>query len=134
MKFEFADQQYEIEFERQHKQRTLKKGEMGVNKDGILVTEGEIPCTFPHTTARIVYIPPEVPGVVSAGKVVFRTWTVGGHHRDNFTREDGRINALRGICKGRSLNREFKEAIWNAYFSRFTPVIEVELEDNNEPV
>lgn len=46
---------------------------------------------------------------------LFRTATVGCHHHESYSPEQGRLNALRAVS--RTLDKAFKRQLWESYLS-----------------
>lgn len=104
MKFEHNGRSYFVEFERQHKQ---------IKQIDDLGKEREHTSTFPYTTVRLIEV---VPG--AKDKMIYRSATVGCWHKEGygFTKETGRLRALRDVC--RTLSKEMKVKLWEAYHTR----------------
>lgn len=105
MRFTFEGQTFTLEFQRSYREIFARDKAGTPDPLRILHTKSR----YPYTTAIVWKEGEGVP---------YRTYTVGCSHRDNFTREEGRKNALKMICKGNSLPKAFKSALWDAYFSR----------------
>jgi hypothetical protein len=102
MRFTFDGSDYAIEFSRYYREILRYVG--GKRKT--------VQTRYPYTTVNLVRFLPE------GGVVVHRTYTVGCHHTDAFSLEEGRKSALRMMTKGNSLGTAFKQAIWSAYLTR----------------
>lgn len=112
MKFEYEGTSYLIEFERQSK-----------------VPESSLwGITRRYTTARVF----KVTGPGKTDKQVLREYTVGCSHRDQFNYEEGRKYALtlalydaptmndgEPVYGFNRLSKEFRTAVWAAYFNRY---------------
>ena len=110
MKFTYEGQQYLIEFCRER--YNLRKFDKGNDYPFQLVIKSK----HPYTTVNIMLME-EPRSATSKGKVsVYRSATVGCYHKDRYTHEQGRITALREV--GRTLPKEFKGAMWDAYRNR----------------
>lgn len=117
IKFECDGVKYELEFV-----RYFGKVRVGVNaKTG---TEIWAPRSDKPFTTAIVWKEGE--------PLPFRSYTVGCHKSDHFTKEDGRMAALRmltsgkvekgkGELRGDQWEYRFREALWQAYLHRPRP-------------
>lgn len=120
MRFTVDGVTYAIEFSRSFRTVHLPYRVKGLKKSKTAVKVVQ-KSFYPYTTVNILPVDLNTgkPVVDPEGQpVIHRTWTVGCSHRDNFSPEEGRMNALRGVTRGNSLSREFKRAVWNAYWSR----------------
>jgi hypothetical protein len=118
MKFEYDGVSYLIEFERTTKDRPAHLAyRVGLVK--------RVPKAV-QTTARIL----KVTGPLKTDRELFREYTVGHHFRDKFSLEGGRKAALtmalydaptKGGGKalmGKTLSKDFRTVVWNAYHNR----------------
>jgi len=135
MRFTVGPKTFVIEFERSF--RTIRKHvlDQEINQETGEITEvervEEVPTRYPYTTCTIRE-------VVEGPKIfwpVFRTFTVGAHHKEKAaSHESGRKAALRLalwdepfvlasdgktlVRNPRLLSREFKTAAWTAFHAR----------------
>lgn len=110
MKFEFEGLSYAIEFKRENR----------------VPSGSNVAVPRPYTTARIVRL-----GEDKADRTIVREYTVGWNPHDRFSYEAGRKIALTRAMfdaptksggeplMGTTLSREFRTAVWEAYFGRF---------------
>lgn len=105
MKFVVDGDTYELDFQRSYKQIPIER-----QPDGVIVYQKS---KYPYTTCTILR------HHASSGKVsVYRSCTVGAYHKDKFTLEAGRMNALKLLSKGNSLTKHFKAQMWKTYLNR----------------
>lgn len=123
MRFKFNGADYQLEFQREFK--PVRVGFDEVNQVDLMG-----PSKWPYTTANLFITEPgTLPGKL------LRTYTVGAHHTEQFSYEEGRLNALRQLSKTNSLSKELKKAMWDAYLYRPRPVSKPKekVEDSAEP-
>lgn len=101
MEFRYKDKVFQIDFERQYREGVKTR--------------------YPYTTATVnEIIGPQRTRVV-------RTYSVGCHHTDRFSFEEGRKAALkmalfddpRAPKNSMALDKEFKRVCWDSYFKRW---------------
>jgi hypothetical protein len=120
MRFRLDDSEFRIVFKREHKDVTYLKQK--VDEDGRpifdifanpLFEKVQAKSKFPSTTVTIFRDRDNaIPGEV------FRTATVACHHRESYSPEQGRLNALRLVSK--TLDKEFKTLLWETYMGEKT--------------
>lgn len=119
MKFTYAGKDYLIEFSRDYRVRDLIRHEESVDPTTgeVIVTKTvvKLKSTYPYTTAMIVEVDSTKP---RKEWKVYRSFTVGCAHFDKFRVEDGRLRALRALCKGNSMTKTFKKELWKTYLNR----------------
>lgn len=131
MKFEVNGEFYTLEF-----QRYFKPVRLGVDEAGNDITGDS---TYPYTSVYLWKGLEPIP---------FRSYTVGCSHVDQFSREDGRRNALRMLSKGKDqievngelvenpngLTKAVKAAMWATYLQRPRPKSKPAPVVSSEPV
>ena len=102
MKFEHEGATYFLDFQRDYKQVEVGN------------TAGEVVRTASHypSTTVILWKQRENP----LAPELYRTATVGCWHKDTFTLEKGRLNAMR--LMSRTLSKEMKRKMWASYMNR----------------
>ena len=101
MRFTFNGEQYALEFKRIPREFTDPR-------DGLRKLSAK-----PYTTVNLLQFDGN-----GQNPAIFRTGTVGCWWRDNYSLEKGRLGAMKLMTKGNSLSKEFKQAVWLAYFNR----------------
>lgn len=123
MRFTHEGRTYVIEFQREYRM----KDALVLQEDGTEKIESVPATRYPDTTAYVLEVKPSTADATGdTGKeerVPYRSYRVGCWHRDGFTLERGRLNALRGITRSNSLSYNFKQALWNAYIKRNDGVV-----------
>ena len=104
MRFTYDGRTYVVEFQREF--RPLKLYSFRSQE------EVTTPSTKPYTTVRVVELDAEDRPI----EPPFRHATVGCHATDRFTKEEGRIKALR-LLTG-YLPKPMRSAVWGAYTGR----------------
>lgn len=102
MNFAYENRRYRIEFQRD-KKRLQRPGTPEVSR-------------FPYTTARLL----EFDEVAKEYKVVASASVGCWHKEPRFTREEGRLKALRKLTD--KLPTDLKPRLWETYHNRFTEV------------
>lgn len=110
MTFEYKGKTYLIDFTRQHRRITVV--EMGTPKNRT--------SAYPYTTVKILEA-----AVGKKDPVVFREATVGCYHWEIYTKDSGRLHALRSVTK--TLPKEMRPLMWKAYMEREAPLSLVEV-------
>lgn len=100
MRFTHDSKIYDISFKRHY---------------GTMSGRGDLPLAAPtrhrYTTVDIGILSDDGEEVVP-----YRTATVGCHHTDHFTLEQGRLAALRSV--GKALSKDERKEMWDAYINR----------------
>jgi hypothetical protein len=111
MRFTFENQDYYLEFQRQHKNVKLTRRFKDASGQEHRVVK-EVKSRFPYTTARLLQ------RIVGLEKpALIHEYTVGCVPADKYSHEKGRLEALRGLTD-KIVTVGLKKALWDAYNGR----------------
>jgi hypothetical protein len=102
MSFEYEGEKYFLDFKYTHSKKLTWYGQ-------------EVETKNPNTTVFIM----KNNGSELTSDEIYLSHTVGCFAKDRFSRSIGRITALRAV--GKTLTKEFRRAMWEAYAKRVPP-------------